>query len=158
MYKFYAFIVTSNYSKNINDLVILSPLNGASSTVQINPTKNLVHPTLFRHTPSHVRTNPKFGVCTREWVQRCESSQSAANLEQLPASEQIHTTIEHACIQQAPGAHWALVGSQIAWDTCGFSDCTIIGTLRFHLAAQRGGDGWNPLKPPPVYPPLVIDI
>ena len=26
----------------------------ASSTVQIIPTKYLVHPTLFRHTPSHV--------------------------------------------------------------------------------------------------------
>ena len=38
--------------------------NGASSIVQINPTKYMVHPTLFRHTPSHVLTNPKGGVCS----------------------------------------------------------------------------------------------
>ena len=34
--------------------------NGVSSTVQINPTKYLVHSILFRHTPSHART----GVCS----------------------------------------------------------------------------------------------
>ena len=44
--------------------VCSSKENGACSTVEINPTNYLVHPTLFRQTPSHVRTNPKCGVCS----------------------------------------------------------------------------------------------
>ena len=38
--------------------------NGVSSTAQTSSTKYLVHPTLFRHTPSHVRTNFRCGVCS----------------------------------------------------------------------------------------------
>ena len=38
--------------------------NGVSSTVQINPTKYLVQPTLFRHAQSYVPTNPKGGACS----------------------------------------------------------------------------------------------
>ena len=33
-----------------------------------NPTKYLVHPILFRHTSSHVRTNPRCGDCSNSKI------------------------------------------------------------------------------------------
>ena len=54
------------FKKNVHVGFVLTKnkANRDSLTVQTNPTKYLVHPTVFRHTPSHARTNPKGEVCS----------------------------------------------------------------------------------------------